>query len=217
MWFVVTLLPVIGIIRVGSQAMADRYMYIPITGLLILLVWGFDDLADGGRWKKCSGCVLLCIIVPTLMILTYTQVGYWRNSITLFEHALKVTDKNWIALNNLAVELTGSQRYSEAIPFFVEEVRIMQDTGNVKVHFSKEQIAAVYLNIGLTYRGMDEPTTAVRAFLQALMIQPGFDDAYFNLALAYYELGDRERAMQTYRILAAINPDKGLILYRLIQ
>ena len=98
LWYVGTLVPVIGIVQVGSQAMADRYTYIPLIGLFIMAAWGVPELLKGWRYRKEVLFLSSALSLSCLFIVTWTQVGYWRNSITLFEHTFKVTDPNSISL-----------------------------------------------------------------------------------------------------------------------
>ena len=94
LWFAGTLVPVIGIVQVGAQAMADRYTYIPLIGLFVMAAWGIPELLKKWRYRKEALFALSALILACLFIVTWTQVGYWRNSIALYDHALKVTSHN---------------------------------------------------------------------------------------------------------------------------
>jgi hypothetical protein len=100
LWYVGTLVPVIGIVQVGSQALADRYTYIPLIGLFIMAVWGIPELLRYWRYGKETLFVSSALILPCLFVVTWIQTGYWRNSITLCDHALNVTSNNVAILNN---------------------------------------------------------------------------------------------------------------------
>ena len=101
-WYIGTLVPVIGIIQVGIQGMADRYSYITLTGLFIIIAWGMADLLAKWRYKKIVLASLALLIVSTISICTYNQLRYWRNTLTLFQHAIDVTKNNYMAMNELA-------------------------------------------------------------------------------------------------------------------
>ena len=122
-WFVVTLVPVIGLVQVGDQAHADRYMYIPMVGLLVMLIWGAAEILEKLRAKTLAISLAAAACLASAA-LSWVQVGYWRNSETLFRHALAVTNDNKVANNNLGSYLMDSGRVSEALPYFETAVRI---------------------------------------------------------------------------------------------
>ena len=105
LWFLGTLVPVIGLIQVGDQALADRYTYIPLIGLFIMIGWGIADLTKSIPYQKPVLTILGVLVLSALSVCTWQQVGHWRNSISLFDHTLAVTENNYIAHNNLAAAL----------------------------------------------------------------------------------------------------------------
>ena len=123
-WFLGTLVPVIGLVQVGLQAMADRYVYFPLIGLLILLVWGAADLLGGRRAGLALLTGIMVILITTASIWTRQQVSYWQNSRTLFEHALAITGGNPIAHSNLAHALFGEGDWRGAEAHYREAIRI---------------------------------------------------------------------------------------------
>ena len=122
-WFVVTLVPVIGLVQVGDQAHADRYMYIPMVGLLVMLIWGAAEILEKLRAKSLAIPLAAAACLASAVV-SWVQVGYWRNSETLFRHTLAVTRDNKIANNNLGNYLMASGRLSEALPYLEAAVRI---------------------------------------------------------------------------------------------
>jgi len=94
-WYLGTLVPVIGIVQVGGQAMADRYTYIPLIGIFIIAAWGVPELISKWRYKEKVLSISVGIIIPTLLVTTWWQVNHWKNSITVFKHAIRVTDKKY--------------------------------------------------------------------------------------------------------------------------
>ena len=124
LWFVGTLVPVIGLVQSGSQAMADRYMYVPILGLLIIIVWSVKELiAYQSRWRYIA-VVTSVVVLSSLVILTRMQVRHWQNGLTLFEHALKVTENNDLAESGYALALAAKGRFDEAESHMRRAVRI---------------------------------------------------------------------------------------------
>src|SRR5262249_39979247 len=118
-WYLGTLVPVIGLVQVGDQAMADRYTYLPLIGILIVAAWGGAELVRNGRAAAfaAAAAVIACGVV------TWFQVGYWKGSIPLFEHTLRVTGNNYLAHACLGLALTEAGR-SEAIPHYREALKV---------------------------------------------------------------------------------------------
>ena len=115
LWFLGTLVPVIGLVQVGDQAMADRYAYIPLIGIFVMIVWGLADLADsrnlGSQCARHSGRLLVLL---GLSVATYRQLSFWASNYDLWTHALAVTDKNFIAQDNLGGALLLLNKPDEA-------------------------------------------------------------------------------------------------------
>ena len=123
LWFLGTLIPVIGIVQVGFQAYADRYMYLPLTGLSVMIAWGVPALAATQRWNRHALKACFAVIVLLMMIQTTLQASYWQNSRRLLEHARSVTHGNYIADNNLGVDLADSGDHAGAIAYLREAIR----------------------------------------------------------------------------------------------
>jgi tetratricopeptide (TPR) repeat protein len=136
-WYLGTLVPVIGLVQVGIQGMADRYTYVPLIGIFIMAVWGIADLVAGWRSRKAVLAFAAAAGLAALTILTWLQVGTWQNSITLYSHAIKVTAGNYWAEYNLGLALMAEDRDDEAFPHFQEAIRIQPG------------FADAYLNIGV--------------------------------------------------------------------
>jgi protein O-mannosyl-transferase len=137
-WYIGTLVPVIGFIQVGIQGMADRYSYIPLTGLFIIIAWGVPDLLAKWRYKKIVLVSLALLILSTISICTYKQLRYWRNTLTLFQHAIDVTKDNFMAMNELAWYLAVDPKITvhnpyRAIELAKESCKIVhyRDPGNL--------------------------------------------------------------------------------------
>ena len=121
-----TLVPVIGIVQAGNQAMADRYTYIPLIGLFIMVAWGVPDLLKKWNYRKEILLTSSALSILCLSIITWQQVGYWQNSITLYDHTLKVTDNNWLIYNNRGAAYNGLGNYRQAIEDFGRAIEINQ-------------------------------------------------------------------------------------------
>jgi Tfp pilus assembly protein PilF len=124
LWFLGTLVPVIGVIQVGEQAMADRYAYVPLIGLLLMMVWGGADLADYRRLSVGVQTKSAAAVLFVLTLLTWRQLGYWQSAYELWSHAVDVTKNSYIAEENLGVTLIALKRFDEALPHLQKAARI---------------------------------------------------------------------------------------------
>ncbi len=156
LWFVGTLVPVIGLVQVGAQARADRYTYIPLTGLFIIIAWGVSDLALKRRYRKVVLGILSVTALAALSICTSFQLGYWRESVTLFERALDVAGSSFIMHNNYGNILKDMGRGEEAI----EEFKIVLN--------GRPDDVEMYCNLGIVLQ---------RAGRKALRINPEYKKA----------------------------------------
>jgi tetratricopeptide (TPR) repeat protein len=118
LWFLGTLIPMIGLITVGDQAMADRYAYIPYISLFMAIVWGLDELISAYKIPLAAPVASAVVVLVVLGALTYRQLGHWRDDETLWRYTLKVTDGNYVAHNNLAIMYAGGGRTEEAVAEF---------------------------------------------------------------------------------------------------
>ena len=172
LWYLGTLVPVIGLIQVGAQAMADRYTYITLTGLFIIIAWGVPDLMAKWRYKKTVLTLAALLVIPAIAICTHFQLRYWQNSITLFQHDLDVTKDNYVAHFSIAGPLREQGKLNETIHHCLEAIRIKPD-------YSK---ALNCLGIALCEAGrIDE---AIPYFKKALKINPHSVSASAHLGLA---------------------------------
>ena len=130
-WFVGMLVPVIGLVQVGVQAMADRYTYLPLTGIFILLVWGVAAIGQVLKVPKPPMFFLAVVLLAASAWRTHDQLGYWRDNETLFRHTIAVTEDNYVALNNLGSSLSRQGRLGEATNYYLESLRINPDNPDV--------------------------------------------------------------------------------------
>jgi len=194
LWYLGTLVPVIGLVQAGSQAMADRFTYVPLIGLFIIIAWGVPDLLHGWRHRRVFLGAAASILVLVLMFCTWGQIQHWRNNITLFEHALNVTDDNFLAHNNLGERLAQQGKMGTAIIHFSEALRIRPDLAGVQNNMG---------NALVSQRRFDE---AIVHYVKALRIQPNYADAHNNLAIALASLGRLNEATVHYYEVLKLKP-----------
>src|ERR1700690_2683903 len=199
LWFLGTLVPVIGLVQVGEQAIADRYAYIPLIGIFVMAVWGAADLADNRQFSFRSRTKTAAIVLAIFVLFTCDQIRYWRSSIELWSHAVDVTKDNFFAEENLSVALLASDRSKEALPHLQNAVRIRpSDLGG---HLN---LAGVLMLGGRTRDAISEYEIAI----------PGASDprllvvAYENLGKLYAEVGNYSKARASYQQALQIDPQR---------
>ena len=198
LWYLITLLPVCGIIQVGEQAMADRYTYIPLIGLFIVIAWGIPDLLKGNSFYRYFIPVAAGTTLLLLVILTFNQTGVWKDSRVLFEHAIAVTEGNYVAHNNLGNYLMGHKRFDEAANHFEKAVQIKPDDEK-------------YLNnIGIALFRQNRYDEAMTYYLRAIAINPRFDDSYINAADVCLFSGRENEALEYYRKALHLRPGNAI-------
>ncbi|MFC1515633.1 tetratricopeptide repeat protein [Thermodesulfobacteriota bacterium] len=228
-WYLGTLVPVIGLVQVGVQSMADRYTYIPLVGIFIIIAWGAPELVAQWRYRKIWLATLASVILAILMVSTWKQVRYWENSITLFEHALKITSNSYVPHYNLGHALAKQGRTSEAIEHYLQALRLKPDyvkahnnLGNVLArqgrtseaieHYLqalriKPDQAKAHYNLGATFDKQGRISEAIEHYLQALRIKPDYVKAHNNLGVALFRKGNITGAIAHFREALRINPD----------
>ncbi|MCL6520737.1 MAG: tetratricopeptide repeat protein [Armatimonadetes bacterium] len=208
LWYLVTLIPVIGFIQVGFQAMADRYTYIPLIGIFIIIAWGVPDLVGrvgASRIKQdstispSSRSTILpfasSLVTLTLVILTWHQVRYWKDTITLFEHAIAVTKGNYVAHNNLGQELSSIGELDKAIAHYRLAIKSDPDPG------------LAYNNLGAALAQLGRISEAMEVFHRAVESDPECCEAYVNLGRGYSLQGDLIKAKQNLEKALEIDPE----------
>jgi protein O-mannosyl-transferase len=193
-WFLVTLLPVIGLIQVGDQAMADRYSYFPSLGLFIIAAWGTPYLVRG---LKCPGSVLTLaatVVVLTAALLTWRQIGYWRDDISLCRHTLQVTAGNYLIETNMGNALTSTGELEGAIQHYQAALQVKPDFS--EAHYN--------LAVALAQKG--DLDAAIREYQTVLRLNPNDRDAHNNLGGAFYSRGDLDGAAREFREVLRIAP-----------
>jgi tetratricopeptide (TPR) repeat protein len=193
-WYLGTMVPVIGIVQVGVQSMADRYTYIPLIGLFIILAWFLSDALEKIPYKKYIIATVSAVIVLLLVTLSWSQLKYWKNSHELLTHTLEVTRDNYTMHCNLAVLLAG-QGDSKAAEFhYLEALKINPDDKDTNINFG---------NLLVRQGRLDE---AIERYINAIKSKPNFAKAYNNLGIAYVQRGDRQKAIEQFSTAVKINP-----------
>ncbi len=194
LWFLGMLIPVIGLVQVGIQSMADRYTYLPSVGVWIMVVWGAHEalarLRDGRVILGGATAVALTICA----LLTVKQTSYWRDSQALFQHAVDVTENNYLAYNNIGYYLSNKGKGAEAMPFYKRSLEInpnYEDAHN---------------NLGFVLAGMGSNNEAIAEYLSALSLNSNLTEAHNNLGNALNAVGQSDAAISEFRTALEEDP-----------
>ena len=243
LWYVGTLVPVIGIVQVGGQAMADRYTYIPSIGLFLIAAWGLPELLHGWRQRSVALSVAAVGALAVFAGLARAQVPYWSDGVALWRHALEATEDNPVANNNLGGLLLKQGQETQAIPYLAEALRVRPNypealnfMGMALMYQGQLDRAASYFNEALRVRPasplaqdnlgaalmfqgkLDEAAPHVA---EALRLRPDFADAHENMGRILAGRGQFDAAIDEYREALRLNParadaqnDLGTVLAR---
>jgi len=186
LWFTGTLVPVIGIVQVGGQAMADRYAYIPSIGIFIMAAWGIPEIFKKRRYGKelLAGLSALCL--ACFFILTWVQVGYWRDYFTLFYHAATITKDDFTLYNNRGIAYKGMGDNVHAIEDFNKAIEI------------NPRYAQAYSNRGTSFVELGKPAQAVEDYNKAIELDSHLAGAFFNRGVFYQSSGNFRQAIADY-------------------
>jgi tetratricopeptide (TPR) repeat protein len=234
-WYLGILVPVIGLVQAGGQAMADRYTYIPLIGIYMMIAWIGGEVLERWRSLRIYAALLAGLIFCALLVATRTQVGYWQNDETLFSHAVKVTKNNHLAHYNLAKSFESKGQYDKAIENYKQVVQITPsdyETYNnmgaafltqgqfdqAVVSYSqslkiKPDYAIAIYNLGLAKLKQGKYAEAVAQFTRALVITPNSPEAYNELGNAYTGLGKYDLAIKNYEKAIKLKPDYITAIY----
>jgi len=202
-WYFGTLVPVIGLVQVSSQAMADRYTYIPLIGLFIVIVWGVPDILKKWHYRKIFPFVSAIIILSALTTRAFFQTSHWKNSIALFENAVKIDENNNHALNNLATALADKGRYDEAFMYLSRTLKMDPQRKDVRMNLA---------NI-LFIRG--KPDEAISKYREILQTDSEDADVHYNLACVLSSQKKYDEAMLHYKETLRIDPEYSKAYYNL--
>ncbi|HXT70470.1 MAG TPA: tetratricopeptide repeat protein [Vicinamibacterales bacterium] len=231
LWFLVTLTPMIGIVQVGSHSMADRFTYVPLIGVFIATVWGLAEVAVVKRRLEPLVAASLWAVVVVLGAPARAQVEVWRNSETLWSHALGVTPDNFRAYAGLAEVVAARGDTARAIGYYKEAVRLAPDAADYHVNLGLLQSqggqqadaiasfrhalavrpddAETENNLGATLALVGQSGEAVSHYLRALELRPAYALARRNLGLAYANAGNLEGGARELLDALKLSPDEG--------
>ncbi|MGB5218065.1 MAG: tetratricopeptide repeat protein, partial [Smithella sp.] len=226
-WYLGTLIPVIGLIQVGSQAMADRYTYLPSIGIGIVLAWGTAYLIKSENIRRRVVLPTAIALLAVLIILTFQQCGYWKNSVMLFHHTLKVTKNNDKMHHNLGTHFYKEGKFREAIDHFSKAININSNylsynsRGVIYARAGMYQQALSdfnksislmpnningYYNRGLVYDKIKKYQLAIGDFNKVISLKNDYVDAYNNRGIVYAKLGQYESAIEDFTKTISLQP-----------
>jgi Flp pilus assembly protein TadD len=238
-WYLGTLVPVIGLLQVGLHSHADRYMYIPILGLLLMVVWSLAELAERLHFpaRVLTGATVLLLLATS--ICCWNQLSYWRDGVTLWGHAVEVTSNNSQAHNNLGVSLQLRGRNTEARKELEEAVRLCPGNSRYQGNYGawlamekKYDEALPYFeeavrldpnspllqtNLGSVLVQLGRVSEAIPHFRAAVQRQPGYSEARLNLGVALKMQGAYTEALQQFQEVLRQQPQDALVRYHLAQ
>ena len=230
-WYLAAMLPMIGIVQVGRQAMADRYAYLPFVGLFIVAIWGVADLFEFLKLSSFAGGAVAAAVLIAYASVSFLQISYWRNSYTLFSHAVAVTSRNGIAEDNLGTALMEMGRPDLAMPHFEAAAEfvpqlstahynlgvLQQQQGHPDVAKSEYELALKYSsdpteiaqahsNLGFLLMGLSDLKAAVEEFTAALQPNPDKQNSLLGRGIAEYRQGKLDAAVSDLSRAARIAP-----------
>ena len=229
LWYLGMLVPVIGLVQVGVQSMADRYTYLPMVGLSIALVWTVADFVEGRRELRLAAGVAAASVLIALAVVSFRQTGYWKSSRALFEHTLAVTRNNHIIENNMGVILGREGNSREAMALYKEALAIVPDYADAHANLGHEllkagqfadgeqhlikalalrpDIASAQGDLGVLMAARGQYEEARRQFERALALNPNDADNQSNLCFALTHLGRAEEAIAHCNAALRIDPN----------
>ena len=196
MWYAITIAPVIGIIQISTTspyAMADRFHYLPSIGLAVMLAWGIPLLFPQENLRKNILFPAGIFFLGIISFISWNQCGYWKDSIELWNHTLKVTDDNCLAYNNRGCVYGELGNYRQAIEDYDRAIEI------------NPGYSEAYFNRGIAYSGLGNYDQAIEDFNRAIEIKPDFAYAYYNRGVVYYGLGNYRQAIDDFDRTIEIN------------
>lgn len=225
-----TMVPMIGLVQVGNQAMADRYAYLPFVGLFVMVVWGIAELASRFAIRKYVFASAL-MVVSGFCAVTYRQLAYWHDDFSLWSHALAVTSRNFVAEDNFGNALINAGKYDEGIAHFrnaaeiepgdpVSEVNLgiyAQQHGDLQQAAARYQYAlqlasdpqvraAAYANLGGVYYALHEYQRAQDSFASALRLGSRNPFIFLHMGLMAQKVDDWNDAIRYYATYVAVEP-----------
>lgn len=195
LWYLVAMLPVIGLVQVGQAAMADRYAYVPMIGLFVAFSWGASEPFSGKSPLRIAGAIIGIALIAALSMVSARQAARWGDGERLYLHTRSVTGDNWLASNNLGLIHEARGDYRKAAWFFREAIRIdPREPGS-------------WNNLGMVLESVGESTEAVSLYREALRRDPESAEAWNNLAVSNNSLGRVGTAIENLREAIRLRPE----------
>jgi protein O-mannosyl-transferase len=229
LWYLGTLVPVIGLVQVGSQARADRYTYLPFIGLFLMVAWGIPELLVRWPHRDLALGIAASLVIGACTVSARTQVQYWQNSFALVSRALDVTTGNFHAHNYMGTFLEDQGKFDEALAHYREAVRLKPDyaeahtnLGAVLAHEGRDaesvaeynealrlkpDDAIAHTNLGLLLQSQGREDDAIAHYQEALRLKPDFAEAHNNLGSALAHQGQLDEAIAHYTEALRLRPD----------
>lgn len=198
LWYLGTLVPVIGLVTVGYQSSADRYTYLPLTGIFIIIAWGVADLSTALKPGKTVVALAAALVIAGLAVTCRWQLGFWSDSISLFSRAVSVTDNNFVAWNNLGAAYQTAGKPDEAIGAYQKSLGI------------NPAQAPPHNNIGLILAKRGSLDEAIPHYVTALSLAPDFREAGCNLGIALLRMGKLGEAVRRFAAVVRLHPQAPL-------
>jgi tetratricopeptide (TPR) repeat protein len=196
LFFIVTLVPVIGIIQVGNQAYANRYAYIPYIGLLIMIAFSGHLLFLNLRLNKYFITSAFVLSIAAMTTVTQYNLKFWKNNVTLLTHTVKVTTNNVVAHNNLGDALRLEKKYAQAIEHFEQAIAL------------RPLDVQAYNNIGIAYSNLGDFEKAINFYQQAIQLDPTAAETYNNIAVVYLKQKKYDLALKYFKLAGYYDPDR---------
>ncbi|MHC4501140.1 MAG: tetratricopeptide repeat protein [Planctomycetota bacterium] len=237
LWYLGTLVPVIGLVQVGSQAMADRYTYVPFIGLFIMIAWGGTDYAKSKNLSNIVLWLLACAVLVVLAASTWKQIGYWQNRTSLYEHALVVTTNNWQAHIGMGGVLDAKGETDKAMTHYEEVLKAAPTHRHARLRMASILIAKgqpaeaiihckeilqrdpndplAHVNLAIALEMQGNLDDAIAHYKKALDQEPDYLMAHTNLGAALGKQGKFVEAVPHFRQVLLINPDSAPAHYNL--
>jgi len=195
LWFLGTLVPVIGILQVGSQAMADRYTYIPLIGLFFALAWAATEFVRSAPWGKIALCISGLAILVASFAQSTKQLAHWKSSRTLFEHVVQVNPQNFLALIALGNMASKEHDYQKGYEYLSSAVK------------AAPTCAAAYMGLAIAQEGIGQRQEAVTNYMVALQLEPYNPEIHNGYGASLIDLGEPEKAEVELRKALEQKPD----------
>ena len=204
LWYIGTLVPVIGLVQAGLwPSMADRFVYVPLIGLFIIIAWGVPDFISRWRFKKWLFVPIAIAVILNFTLSTHLQNTYWESSIALFKHTLDVTIDNEVAHQKLGEALVAQGRTDEAVKHYYEALRI------------NPNLVAAHINMGVALRLEGKLDQAMEHFSKVLHLNPNSANAYYEIGHTFEKMNKFDAAVRYFNEALRINPNAARVHHNL--